>query len=83
MGDTGEHHPWPSRWRRIGLAHCPEFSSLPGLPRARVNGSSSSDRLCNARLCHFFFHFSEDSLAECALLVFVRHNTIIMSRSDS
>jgi hypothetical protein len=62
-GMIGEHHPSPSRWRRIGLAHCAERSWRPGLPPARINGSGSSDRLRNARLCHFFFHLSEDSLA--------------------
>ena len=68
---------------KIGLTHCPERSSLPGLPRARVNGSSSSDRLRDAGLCHFLFHFSEDSLAERSLLVFAWHDTIIMSCSES
>ena len=52
-------------------------------PLARVIGSSSSDRLRNARLCHFFFHFSKGSVAERSLLAFPWHDTIIMSCSDS
>jgi len=43
----------------------------------------SSDRLRKARLCHFFFHFSEDSLAERSLVVLARHDAIIMSCSES
>src|SRR5208283_3017692 len=68
---------------KIGLTQCAERSWLPGLPPARINGSGSSDRLRYALLCHFFFHFSEDSLAEHSLLVFAWHNTIIMSCSES
>ncbi len=83
MGDTGGHHPWPSRWRRISLAHRAERSALPGLPPARINGSSPSDRLRNARLCHLFSHFSEDSLAERSVVVLARHDTFIMSCSES
>ena len=43
---------------KIGLTQCAERSWLPGLPPSRINGSGSSYRLCNAGLCHFFFHFS-------------------------
>jgi hypothetical protein len=55
---------------------------LQGFP-ARINGSGSSDRLCNARLCHFLFHFSGDGLAERSLVVIAWHDTIIMSCSES
>jgi hypothetical protein len=68
---------------KIGLTQCAERSWLPGLPPSRINGSGSSYRLCNAGLCHFFFHFSEGSVAERSLLVFAWHDTIIMSCSES
>ena len=54
---------------------------LLALPQTRIDPDGSSNRLRNAGLCHFFLHLAEGGGAECDLLVFCRHNTIIMSHA--